>query len=71
MTISGVKVIRLSGEERHVLTTAGRLLSDLAEEIDSIGMDDALVMELNRAYEACLDVAREEKFEYVLDDGNE
>ena len=73
MTISGVKVIRLSEEEKSLLTQAGRLLSDLADEIDAVGVgyDGALVMELNRAYETCLDMAREGRFEYTLDDGNE
>ena len=71
MTISGVKVIRLSDEEKSLLTQAGRLLSDLADQIETVGYDGDLVLELNNAYETCLDVAREEKFEYVLDDGNE
>lgn len=70
MTISGVKVIRLSDDEKSLLSKAGRLLSDLAEEIDGIGADDAFVMELNRAYDACLDAAREGRFEYVLNDGD-
>ena len=71
MTVSGVKVIRLSEEEKSLLTRAGRLLGDLADQIDGFGEDDDLVMELNRAYDTCLDVVREEKFEYVIDDGNE
>lgn len=73
MTISGVKVIRLSDEEKGLLSDAGRLLSDLADEIEMVGVgyDGAFVMELNRAYETCLDVVRENEFKYALDDGDE
>ena len=67
MKISGVKVIQLTAEEKTILTTAGHLLDDLAEQIGSIGADDDLVSRLSDCYELCLDVVREEKFEYVLD----
>ena len=67
MTISGVKVIRLSDDEKSLLTQAGRLLSDLADQIDGIGADEDFVMELNRAYDTCLDVVREIEFKYELD----
>ena len=71
MTISGVKVIRLSDDEKSLLSEAGRLLSDLADQIDGIGADEDFVMELNRAYDTCLGVVREGRFEYVLNDGDE
>lgn len=71
MKITGVKVIRLSTAEKSLLTKAGHLLSDLAEQIDSMGADDDFVMRLNAGYDVCLDVVREEKFEYVLEDGEE
>ena len=71
MTVSGVKVIRLSEEEKSLLAQAGRLLSDLADEIDTTGHNGDFVMELNRAYDTCLGVVREIEFNYPLDDGNE
>ena len=71
MKITGTKIIQLSDSERNLLVAAGRLLSDLADQIDSMGCDDALVMELNHGYEICLGTAQEEKFEYVIDDGEE
>lgn len=71
MKITGVKVIRLTAEEKTLLTKAGHLLSDLAEQIDSMGADDDFVMRLNAGYDVCLDAVREEKFEYVLEDGEE
>lgn len=71
MKISGIKVIELSEREKNILVTAGRLLSDLADQIDSVGCDEDLVMELNRGYDICLDTARQGKFEYVIDDGEE
>lgn len=67
MTISGVKVIRLNKEERDLLSEAGRLLSDLADQIDIVGCDEEFVMELNRAYDTCLGVVREIEFKYELD----
>lgn len=71
MKITGKKVIRLSTEEKTLLTNAGHLLADLAEQIDSMGADDDFVMRLNAGYDVCLDVVREEQFEYILDDGEE
>ena len=71
MKITGMKVIQLNTQEKTLLTNAGHLLSDLAEQIDSMGADDDLVSRLNDCYELCLDVVREEKFEYVIDDGEE
>ena len=71
MKITGVKVIRLSPAEKTLLTKAGHLLSDLAEQIDSMGADVDFVMRLNAGYDVCLDVVREEKFEYIMDDGEE
>lgn len=71
MKITGTKIITLSEDEKDILIKAGRLLSDFADQIDSIGCDDALVMDLNHGYEICLDVARHGKFEYIIDDGEE
>ena len=71
MTVSGIKVIRLSEEEKSLLTQAGRLLSDLADEVDMVERDGVFVMELSRAYNTCFDVSREGRFEYVLNDGDE
>ena len=71
MKITGKKVIRLSTAEKTLLTNAGHLLADLAEQIDSMNADDDLVMRLNAGYDVCLDVVREEQFEYILDDGEE
>ena len=71
MKITGMKVIQLNTQEKTLLTNTAHLLADLAEQIDSIGADDDLVSRLNDCYELCLDVVREEKFEYVIDDGNE
>ena len=69
MKITGKKVIQLNDAEKEILVKAGRILSDLADELDAYESD--LAYELNRAYDTCLDVSREEKFEYELDDGNE
>ena len=71
MTVSGVKVIRLSDEEKILLKKAGQLLSDLADEIETVGNNEEFVLELNRAYETCFDVAMENEFKYALDDGSE
>jgi hypothetical protein len=71
MKITGKKVIRLSAEEKELMRKAGHLLSDLAEQIDSMGADIDFVMRLNAGYDVCLDVVREEQFEYILDDGEE
>lgn len=71
MKITGMKVIQLNTQEKTLLTNAGHLLADLAEQIDSMGADDDLVSRLNNCYELCLDVVREEKFEYIMDDGEE
>lgn len=70
MKITGTKIIELSEDEKNILVTAGRLLSDLADQIDSMDCDDEMVMELNRGYDICLDTARQGKFEYVIDDGD-
>ena len=69
MKISGKKVIELTREEKEILIKAGRILADLADELDAYDSD--LAYELNRAYDTCLSVSREEVFEYDLDDGNE
>ena len=69
MTITGRKVIRLNDTEKEILVKAGRILSDLADELDAYDSD--LAYELNRTYETCLDVSREERFDYEIDDGNE
>ena len=71
MRITGKKVIRFSHEEKELLRRAGHLLADLAEQIDSMGADDDFVMRLNAGYDVCLDVVREEQFEYIMDDGEE
>ena len=71
MKITGKKVIRLSSAEKDLLRKAGRLLSDLAEQIDSTGADDELVSQLNAGYVVCLNVVHEEQFEYIMDDGEE
>ena len=66
MTVSDVKVIQLSDEEKSLLSEAGRLLRDLAEAINDLGTEEEdFVLELYRAYETCLDVV------YGLDDGDE
>ncbi len=71
MKITGKKVIRLSTAEKTLLTNAGHLLADLAEQIDSMGADDDFVMRLNAGYDVCLNVVREEQFEYIMDEGEE
>ena len=71
MKITGKKVIRFSHEEKELLRKAGCLLSDLAEQIDSMSADDDFVVRLNSGFEVCFDVAREEQFEYIMDDGDE
>ena len=68
MRVTGVKVIQLTTEEKTLLTNAGHLLSDLAEQVDSVGADGAFVARLNDCYETCLDVVQEGKFEYVIDE---
>ena len=69
MTITGRKVIQLNDAETEILVKAGRILGELADELDVYDSDFAY--ELNRAYETCLDVSREERFEYEINDGNE
>ena len=69
MTITGRKVIQLNDAEKEILVKAGRILGELADELDVYDSDFAY--ELNRAYETCLDVSREERFEYEINDGNE
>ena len=69
MKIAGKKVITLSNDEKTALKRAARILEDLGEQIDP--MDDDFVMELNRAYDACMDAAQRGSFEYDLDDGDE
>ena len=69
MKITGKKVIQLNDAEKEILVKARRILGELADELDVYDSD--LAYELNRAYETCLDVSREEKFEYEIDDGNE
>lgn len=69
MKITGVKVIELTERERNILHGAGVILSDLADQIDSIGADEDLVMELNRAYDTCLEVSRRDAFKYEINDG--
>lgn len=71
MKITGKKVIRFSFEEKELLRRAGVLLADLAEQIDSMGADVDFVMRLNAGYDVCLDVVREEQFEYIMDEGEE
>ena len=69
MKITGKKVIILSDDEKVALKRAARVLEDLAEQVDP--MDDDFAMELNRAYDACMDAAQRGSFEYDLDDGDE
>ena len=69
MKISGKKVIELNKEEKETLVKAGRILANLADELDAYDSD--LAYELNQAYSTCLDVSREERFEYEIDDGDE
>lgn len=71
MKITGKKVIRLSDEEKYILRQAGTLLSDLAEQIDSMNADIDFVVRLNAGFEVCADVVRMEQFEYTMDDGEE
>lgn len=71
MKITGKKVIRLTDEEKSILREAGHLLSDLAEQVDSMNADIDFVVRLNAGYDVCLDVVREEQFEYIMDDGEE
>ena len=69
MKITGVKVIELTEREINILQGAGAILSDLADQIDSTGADEDFVMELNRAYDACLEASRRGPFKYEIDDG--
>ena len=68
MKVSGVKVIKLTTEEKTILTTAGHLLDDLAEHIESIGADDGFVRQLKDCHDICLYVVQEGGFEYALDE---
>jgi plasmid maintenance system antidote protein VapI len=69
MKITGVKVIELTEREMNILHGARTILSDLAEQIDTIGADEDFVMELNRAYDTCLEVSRQGVFKYEINDG--
>ena len=69
MKIAGKKVITLSNDEKTALKRAARVLEDLAEQVDP--MDDDFAMELNQAYDVCMDTAARDSFEYNLDDGDE
>ena len=69
MKITGVKVIELTERERNILHGAGTILSDLADQIDSIGMDEDFAIELNRAYSICLEASRRGTFKYEINDG--
>lgn len=68
MRVTGVKVIKLTTEEKTILTNAGHLLSDLAEHIESIGADDGFVRQLKDCYDTCLYVVQEGGFEYAIDE---
>ena len=67
MKIIGKKVITLSDDEKAALTRAARVLENLQEQVEP--MDDGLAMELNRAYDICMDTAYHGTFEYDFDDG--
>lgn len=69
MKLIGKKVIILSDDEKAALTRAARVLEDLQEQVEP--MDDEFAMELNRAYDICMDTAHHGAFEYDFDDGNE
>lgn len=69
MKIAGKKVIILSEDEKIALKRAARVLEALGEQIGP--MNDDFAMELNRAYDACMDAAQRGSFEYDLDDGDE
>ena len=69
MKVTGVKVIELSERELNILHGAGVILSDLADQIDNTGMEEDLVVELNRAYSTCLEVTRRGTFKYEINDG--
>jgi hypothetical protein len=69
MKVVGKKTITLSDNEKNVLKGAARILEFLAWHVDSL--DEDLVIELNRAYNACWETACCDAFEYDLDDGNE
>lgn len=69
MKIAGKKIITLSENEKSVLKGAACILENLGWQVESL--DEDLVMELNRAYETCLDTASRGIFEYDIDDGNE
>ena len=72
MKITGSVKITLGAEEKTTLKQASRILSDLADQLDTMaGCDDDLIMELNRAFDTCRDISTREFFEYELDDGNE
>jgi DNA-binding SARP family transcriptional activator len=69
MKIIGKKVITLTDDEKAALTRAARILENLADQVEP--MDEEFVMELNRAYDTCMDTAYHGTFEYNFDDGNE
>ena len=71
MKIIGKKVITLSDDEKATLMRAARILDTLGDEIDSTNCDEDLVMEINRAFDTCQDLAHHGTFEYDIDDGNE
>lgn len=69
MKVAGTRIITLSREEVEILRGASRVLSDLAEEIDSTGEDGDFVMELNRAYDTCVEASQKIRFEYTISEG--
>jgi hypothetical protein len=71
MKIIGKKVITLSEAENNILRGAAHILDILGDEIDSTNCDDDLVIEINRAYDLCMEITRRKSFEYDIDDGNE
>lgn len=68
MRVTGVKVIKLTTEEKTILTEAAHLLDDLAEHIGSVGADDGFVRQLKDCYDTCLYVVQEGGFEYAIDE---
>ena len=69
MKIIGKKVITLSDDEKAALQRAARILDNLQDQVEP--MDEEFAMNLNRAYDLCMDTAYHGAFEYDFDDGNE